>query len=209
MTSNLLFAALDSLASFSPAGYLWWVISLLVLVFFLFFPIKLLKRFRGSCTLKIDILSCFTISLRVDNQALWCIYHGSLLLVRGVTTVQRYGGGLAIAVTGFICWPIPKSRWFMMGIPLFLPTMEIELGSTSMSLNFHSGSTDLKYCLAAVLSVLQRDSPSAVSLASALAALSAAVGVMSLTFFFFLNAFENLLIQVCCTCTAQASRVEL
>lgn len=71
--------------------------------FFPHFPIKLLKGFRGSYTLKIDILSCFTISLRVDNQVLWCIYHGSLLLVRGVTSVQRYGGGLAIAVTGFIC----------------------------------------------------------------------------------------------------------
>lgn len=69
----------------------------------LFTPIELSKGFRGSSTLKTDILSCFTISLRVDNQVLWCIYHGSLLLVRGVTSVQRYGGGLAIAVTGFIC----------------------------------------------------------------------------------------------------------
>lgn len=183
MTSNLFFAALDSLASFSSTGCLWWVISLLVLVFSLFFPIKLLKVSGASYTLKIDILSCFTISLRVDNQVLWCIYHGSLLLVRGVTTVQRYGGGLAIAVTGFICWPIPKSRWLMMGIPLYVPIMETGPGSTSTSLNFHSGSTDLKYCMAQ-LSVLQRNSPSAVSPASALTALSAAVGGMSLTGFF-------------------------
>lgn len=162
-------------------------------VVFLFFPIKHLKGFRGSYTLKIDILSCFTIFLRVDNQVLWCIYHGSLLLVRGVTSVQRYGGGLAIAVTGFICWPIPKSRWFMMGIPLYLPTVEIGLGSTSTSLNFHSDSTDLKYCMAAVLSVLQRDSPSAVSPASALTALSAVAGGMSLTsLFFFL-----MLLKIC------------
>ena len=71
--------------------------------FFLFTPVELSKSFMGSSTSETDILSCFTISLRVDNQILWCIYHGSLLLVRGVTSVQRYGGGLAIAVTGFIC----------------------------------------------------------------------------------------------------------
>lgn len=72
-----------------------------------------------------------------------------------------------------------------MGIPLYLPTVEIGLGSTSTSLNFHSDSTDLKYCMAAVLSVLQRDSPSAVSPASALTALSAVAGGMSLTSLFF------------------------
>lgn len=72
-----------------------------------------------------------------------------------------------------------------MGIPVYLPTVEITLGSTSTSLNFHSDSTDVKYYMAAVLSVLQRDCPSAVCPASALTALSAVAGGMSLTFFFF------------------------
>lgn len=151
----------------------------------LFSPIKLLKGFRGSYTLKIDVLSCFTISLRVDNQVLWCIYHGSLLLVHGVTSVQRYGGGLAIAVIGFICWPIPKSRWLVMGISLSANSGNWA-GLNFTSLNFHSGPTDLKCCMAAVLSVLQRDSPSPVSPASAPTALSAVeAGGISLTFFFF------------------------
>lgn len=93
------------------------------------------------------MLSCFTISLRVDNQILWCIYPENLLLVHGVISLQRYGGGLAVAVTGFICWPIPKSRWLRMWIPLYLPAVENWLGSTSISLSFQSGSTDLKGCV--------------------------------------------------------------
>lgn len=93
------------------------------------------------------MLSCFTISLRVDNQILWCIYPENLLLVHGVISLQRYGGGLAVAVTGFICWPIPKSRWLKMWIPLCLPAVENWLGSASISLSFQSGSTDLKGCV--------------------------------------------------------------
>lgn len=150
MTSNLLFTALDSLAIFRPTGLLminYFLVGFWLVFFPLFTPIELSKGFRGSSALKTDILSCFTISLRVDNQVLWCIYHGSLLLVHGVTSVQRYGGGLAIAVTGFICWPIPKSRWLIMWIPLYLPMVEGWPDSTSTSLSFQSGSTDLKDCI--------------------------------------------------------------
>lgn len=160
MTSNLLFTAMDSLASFRPTG-LFMINYFSFFSFFFFFllftPIELSRGFRGSSTLKTGILSCFTISLRVGNQILWCIYRGSLLLVRGVTSLQSYGGGLAIAVTGFICWPIPKSRWLVVWIPLYLPMVENWLGSISRSLSFQSGSTDLKDRITAALSVLQRD----------------------------------------------------
>lgn len=105
MTCSLLFTALDSLASFRPTGFFMinYFSNFFLILFFLFTPIELSKGFRGSSTLKTDIFSCFAISLRDDNQILWCIYHGNLLLVRGETSMQRYGGGLAIAVTGFIC----------------------------------------------------------------------------------------------------------
>lgn len=109
VTFHLTFTALESLVSFRPTGLLRVNYFLVVWGTFVFFTLtELSKGFRESSTLKTDTLSCFTISFRVDNQVLWCIYHGSLLLVRGVTSVQRYGGGLAIAVTGFTCWPIPN-----------------------------------------------------------------------------------------------------
>lgn len=104
MTCNLTFTALESLARFRPTGLLRVNYFLVIWGTFVVFTLtELSNGFRESSTLKTDTLSCFTISFRVDNQVLWCIYHGSLLLVRGVTSVQRYGGGLAIAVTGFIC----------------------------------------------------------------------------------------------------------
>lgn len=123
-----------------------------------------LSFLRGSPTLKTDTLSCFTISLRDDNQILWCIYHGSLIFVHGVTSMQRYGGGLAILVTGFICWPIPKFRLLMMWISLYLSVVESWQGSTSISLSFQIGS--LVWMTAwhlAVLRVPQRGKKPAIS----------------------------------------------